>query len=216
MSSFRVRYQTLEFGDVDIHLRTLRDNQQFSDDEGLAEEVGISSAAWPLFGVVWTSSEVLANLMLDHEVEGLRILEVGCGIGLTSMVLNHRSADITATDLHPEAAEFMRRNVELNDGAPVPFVRTGWAHSDSGMGEFDLIVGSDVLYEREHAELLSGFIDTHAKPSCEVIIVDPGRGQHARFSKAMVSLGYEHSQRRPERTEWVTGSFSGQILRYTR
>lgn len=217
MSLLRIRYRTIEFGDVDIHVRTLRDKQQFLDVDGVAEKLGISSATWSLFGVVWDSSEVLAHFMFDFEIAGKRILEVGCGIGLASLLLNHRLADITATDYHPEAEHFLLENVELNKGKAIPFVRTGWGDKDSGLGTFDLIIGSDLLYERDHAELLSGFIDQHAKPLCEVILVDPGRGNHGRFSKRMVSLGYSHSQSKPANVNYLTGPFlRGQLLRYQR
>ena len=70
MSKLRFRYQTLEFGETDIHLRTLRDRQQFLDVDGVSEDLGISSATWPLFGVVWQSSEVLAHLMSDFDIAG--------------------------------------------------------------------------------------------------------------------------------------------------
>lgn len=217
MSALRFRYQTLEFDDVDIHLRTLRDKQQFQDDDGVAEKLGISSATWSLFGVVWDSSEVLAHFVFDFDIAGKRILEVGCGIGLASLVLNQRHADITATDYHPEAENFLQENVALNQGDDIPFVHTGWGDEDSGLGEFDLIIGSDLLYERDHAELLSGFIDQHAKPLCEVILVDPGRGNHGRFSKEMVSLGYSHSQSKPENVDYLSEPFErGHILRYQR
>jgi predicted nicotinamide N-methyase len=216
MSPLRFRYQTLEFGDVDIHVRTLRDNQQYADADGVAEKLGISSANWPLFGIVWASGEVLAHHMFDYEVAGLRILEVGCGIALTSLVLNHRHADITATDYHPEVGAFLLRNIALNQGNAIPFMHTGWGDADSGLGKFDLIVGSDLLYEREHIELLAGFIDQHAKPHCKVVIVDPGRGQHARFSKKMVGLGYVHSQNKPETGSYLSQPFAGQILQYAR
>ena len=36
MLPLRIRYQTLEFKSVDIHLRTLRDLQQFGVDESTA------------------------------------------------------------------------------------------------------------------------------------------------------------------------------------
>ncbi|MCB2181521.1 MAG: histidine kinase [Desulfobulbaceae bacterium] len=216
MPSLRVRYQTIEFGDTDIHVRTLRDRQQYADAEGVAEQLGISSASWPLFGVIWDSGKLLAHLMFDHEVQDLRILEVGCGIGLASLVLNHRLADITATDYHPEVEDFLIKNVKLNKDAVIPFVRTGWGDTDSGLGEFDLIIGSDLLYERDHVALLSGFIDQHARPHCQVIVVDPGRGLHARFSKIMVSLGYSHSQSKPANQDYMTQPFRGQILYYDR
>jgi len=216
MSTFRVRYQTLEFDQVDVHLRTLRDNQQFSDDAGEAEALGISSATWPLFGVVWASSEVLAHFMFEHDIEGLRILEVGCGIGLTSLVLGHRHANITATDQHPEAERFLTENVSLNGLEPIPFVRTSWADDDCGLGEFDLIVGSDVLYESQHVDQLSAFIDRHAKAHCEVIIVDPGRGQQSRFSTTMKTLGYAHTCSKPCTDAYLSQPFRGQILQYAR
>jgi len=216
MPLLRFRYQTIEFDKVDIHLRTLRDRQEFLDADNVAEDLGISSAQWPLFGVVWESSEVLAQFMFDFEIAGKRILEVGCGIGLTSLMLNKRLADITATDYHPEVESFLLENIELNDGKVIPFYRTGWADEDCGLGKFDLILGSDLLYERGHVELLSAFIQQHANPECEIVLVDPGRGYHARFSKRMVNLGYVHSQSKPEQPNAESKPFSGQILRYSR
>ena len=132
MSSMRVRYQTIEFDDVDIHVRTLRDKQQYADPQEVAADLGISSASWPLFGVIWLSGEVLAHLMLTYEVEGKKILEVGCGIGLASLVLNHRLADITATDHHPEAEAFLKENVKLNKGTEIPFIRAAWDDNRTG------------------------------------------------------------------------------------
>lgn len=216
MPSLRIRYQTIEFKGVDIHVRTLRDTLQYLDVNGVAEKLGISSATWPLFGVIWPSGEVLAHHMLDYEIDGKRILEVGCGIGLASLVLNHRLADITSTDYHPEVESFLMENVKLNTGKKIPFVRMGWCDSNINLGAFDLIIGSDLLYEPDHAELLSCFIDHNANQHCDVIIVDPGRGQHGRFSKKMVNLGYAHTQSKPIDTGYLARPFKGQILSYSR
>ncbi|MCH9814276.1 MAG: histidine kinase [Epsilonproteobacteria bacterium] len=216
MPLVRICYQTIEFGNTDIHLRTLRDNQQYADPDGEAERLGISSATWPLFGVIWPSSKVLAHLMFDYEVKGKRILEVGCGIALASLVLNHHREDITATDYHPEVEAFLVQNTQLNDDKDIPFVRTSWEELESELGLFDMIIGSDLLYQRDHAKLLADFIDQHAKAHCEVIIVDPGRGHQSHFSKRMVNLGYTHTQTKPENTDYLTAPFKGKILRYQR
>lgn len=216
MSHVRVRYQTLEFDNTDIHVRTLRDNQEFSDDDDVALKLGISSATWPLFGIVWPSGEVLAHVMHTHNIDGLKILEVGCGIGLASLVLNHRQADITATDYHPEAGNFLSKNVILNAGKPIPFVRTGWEDQDNALGKFDCIIGSDLLYDRSHVNILATFIDLHAAQHCEVILVDPGRGHHAAFSKKMVTLGYDHTQYKPDTSDYLEKPFKGQVLSYQR
>jgi len=216
MAALRIKYQTIEFGEVDIHLRVLRDLQQFSDDEGIAEQLGICSASWPLFGRVWESSEVLAHLMFDYPIENQRILEVGCGIGLTSLVLNHRHADITATDYHPEVEGFLNSNTLLNHDEKIPFVRTGWSDKVSDLGLFDLIIGSDILYERDHVNMLASFIEQHANDKCKVIIVDPGRGHHAKFSKVMVTLGYHLNQSKALPHINSTQSYKGQVLQYVR
>ncbi|GAA3947327.1 class I SAM-dependent methyltransferase [Allohahella marinimesophila] len=216
MTSIRVRYQTVEFGDVDIHIRSLRDNQQFYDAEGIAEKLGISSATWPLFGIVWGSGEILARYLFDYDVAGKRVLEVGCGIGLASLLLSHRGADITATDYHPEAGNFLAENARLNGDREIPFLRISWADEIEELGKFDLIVGSDLLYETEHVDLLSHFIERHAKPACEVIIVDPGRGNHARFSKRMVAYGYAHTQSLSVHGAALNPPLRAQVLRYIR
>ena len=104
MATLRYRYHTYEFGKHDVHVRTLRDKQQFNDDDGAAEAVGISSAAWPIFGVVWDGGHALARFMADFDVTGLRVLEVGCGIGLTSLLLNERRPSVACSfgnsDMH--------------------------------------------------------------------------------------------------------------------
>ncbi|ASJ96059.1 MULTISPECIES: class I SAM-dependent methyltransferase [Shewanella] len=214
MSAPRVRYQTLEYPHTDIHIRSLRDRQEYSDPLGEAESLGISSAQWSLFGVLWDSGKALADQMVSFDIDNKRILEVGCGMALASLLLNSRQADITATDYHPEAGNFLRENVRLNQGETIPFLRTSWDSHSDGLGQFDLIIGADLLYEREHIELLSTFIHRHAAPACEVILVDPGRGNHAAFSKKMCSLGYSHHQEKIAPTAEMSPSFKGQMLYY--
>ncbi|MEB8434084.1 class I SAM-dependent methyltransferase [Cocleimonas sp. KMM 6892] len=217
MKPVRIRFQTYEFGSLDIHVKSLRDKQQFLDSFGEAEGMGISPSQWPLFGVVWESSEVLAEKMMEYDIKGKRILEIGCGMALSSLLLNSRDADITATDYHPEVASYLADNVKLNNGNQIPFLRTGWENSDDhALGEFDVLIGADLLYEKQHIKLLTDFIHRHSKPECEVIIVDPGRGHHAPFSKRMVELGYSHSQYKPQYINPLRQAFKGQVLTYIR
>lgn len=215
MVPLRIRYQTIEIKDIDIHVRTLRDKQQYSDQDGVASRLGISSATWSFFGVVWASSEVLAHLMFDYDINGVRILEVGCGIGLASLLLNHRSADITSTDHHPEAGQFLQENAKLNDGPEIPFIHAAWTDRTTCLGKFDLIIGSDLLYERDHAAVLSKFIDMHSNTHCDVIIVDPGRGQSTRFSKKMNNYGYINSKTQ-KCHDFLREELNGVILHYHR
>lgn len=156
----------------------------------MAEKLGISSATWPIFGVIWPSGYELAHYISKINVANKRILEVGCGIGLASLLLNHIHADISATDVHPNTLEFLYINTLLNNDRIIPFERLDWKDTSRKLGKFDLIIGSDLLYESKHAQLLSKFIDQHANKSCEVIIVDPQRGQQGKFIKKMISFGF--------------------------
>jgi predicted nicotinamide N-methyase len=148
---------------------------------------------WPLFGQIWAMGKILARVMLREPLAGKRILEIGCGIGLPSMVVKQLGGDITASDYHPLAEAFLLENTLLNDLAPIRFKTGDWHTANLGLGKFDLIIGSDLLYEHQHIALLSAFINHHSSSQVEVVIVDPGRGAHRAFAREMEHLGYTHS-----------------------
>jgi predicted nicotinamide N-methyase len=216
MTELRLRYQTIEFGKTDIHVCTLRDKQEFHDPAGVAQELGISSATWSLFGVIWPSSLVLARFMAGFDTKSKRILEVGCGMALSSLLLNKQQADITATDYHPESQKFLTRNALLNGDQPIAFERVSWGDKNDSLGLFDLIIGSDLLYEEEHAQLLAGFIEAHAMPVCEVIIVDPGRGRKNKLSARMINFGFSSTQHKVSEADCPGADFKGHILIFRR
>ena len=216
MTNLRLSYQTVEFGDIDIHLCTLRNKQEFHDPAGIAEKLGICSASWPIFGVIWPSSLVLAHFISDYNTQSKRILEVGCGMALSSLLLNKQHADITATDYHPEANKFLKRNALLNQDSAIAFEQVNWADPGDKLGLFDLIIGSDLLYEDNHIELLAKFIEAHANPTCEVIIVDPGRGRKNKLSTRMKEYGFSSSQQIPAHTKYLDHEFKGYILKFER
>ena len=216
MTNLRLCYQTIEFGEIDIHICTLRNIQEFYDPDGIAEELGICSAAWPIFGIIWPSSLVLAHHMINYDIGSKKVLEIGCGTALSSLLLNKLNVDITATDYHPEVETFLNRNTALNGDNDIPFQRTGWSESNDNLGRFDLIIGSDILYLDEHVEILADFIGEHSNSSCEVVIVDPGRGRKNKLANKLLKHGYESSFSKPENTAYFDDVFKGDILSFTR
>lgn len=124
--NYKVKYETVEVENFDIHLTMLKDNQQFSDKYDIAKKMGISSAQWPIFGVLWDSSKVLAHIMATYNIKNKRILELGCGLGLASLVLNERDANITATDYHPEVGRFLKYNSLLNSEHKIEYFQADW------------------------------------------------------------------------------------------
>jgi 2-polyprenyl-3-methyl-5-hydroxy-6-metoxy-1,4-benzoquinol methylase len=119
------------------------------------------------------ANEVIKWWQLSHyrvweifPVKGRRILKVRCGIGYPSLVLNHRGADIAATDDHPEAESFLKENTYLNKDPDISFVHTAWDDEVTQVsGLYDIIIGSDLLYEDEHVQMLSSCLNAHSHKS---------------------------------------------------
>ena len=190
LDGVRYRFQTLELGGEDFHLRGLRDVQQCPTTIEDVEPLGISSATWPMFGVLWQSEELLSHLMVSEKAADKKVLELGCGLALASLVLRRRGIDVTATDMNPHASEFLHFNAELNDINTVRFGQAGWAEGTSSLGRFDLLVGSDVLYDHHSLMPLVNFVQGHISASGEVLIVDPGRGLTTKFIREMKAIGF--------------------------
>lgn len=216
MPGYTTRELTVRLGGHGYRIRALSDKQQFADPTGAAERAGISSSLWSLFGQVWPAGRVLAEAMCTFDIAGKRILELGCGLGLSSLVLQRRRADITASDHHPLAPSFLAHNAALNDLPAVTYHDLPWAVPDAKLGRFDLIIGSDILYERDHAAQLAALILRHAQPGAEVLITDPGRGNSGPFTRALAAQGYDVTEQRSRFDEADTAPFRGRLLSYSR
>jgi len=91
------------------------------------------------------------------------------------------------------------------------------AHDSPLTGVFDLIVGSDILYERDDAGTLAQFIGEHAAPHSEIWVIDPNRGNRAAFHKHMALLGFVmHEQVLDHAEHDGIGAYKGRMLTYTR
>jgi predicted nicotinamide N-methyase len=216
----------------DLLIRALLDKHQFHDPLDEALNLGISSAAWPLFGLLWPSGLRLAERMALRPVTGERILEMGCGLGLASLVAHRRGAQVTASDCHPLAHAFLDENTRLNGLPLMPYRHGLWGQAalrEDGLpvrtvardapvcGPFDLMVGSDILYERDDAGALVHFIATHAAARCEVWVVDPNRGNRASFHKHMALAGFALQEQRLEVPASANcPAYRGRMLTYTR
>ena len=84
-------------------------------------------------------------------------------------------------------------------------------------GEYELIIGSDLLYEPDASGTLAGFVARHASPRGEVWIVDPDRGNRSAFNRQMAAAGFLMREERLDRLATVdAAAYKGRLLVYRR
>lgn len=230
-SGYETRTQRVAIsGGEDLFIRSLLDRRQYYDPTGAAERLGICSASWPLFGLLWPSSIHMARRLLQRPVcADERILEIGCGLALPTLVGRRRGARITASDRHPLTRVFLEANARLNDVPAIKYRHGQWGLlrdvcvNDTGAellsARYDLIVGSDLLYDRDAPGQLADFIDDHAAAEAEVWIIDPERGHRPAFTRRMAEYGFDLvEQQRIETDAGEAGDepYKGRLLRYER
>ncbi|OLP18634.1 hypothetical protein BST81_10135 [Leptolyngbya sp. 'hensonii'] len=216
MPNYQVKFETIQVGNAIFEIRTLANQYQYPEADRAPEKDGISAALWPYFGVIWPSGRMLADTMSWFPIAGKKILEIGSGIALASMVVHQRGGDIIVSDYNPMVEVFLLENIALNHLPPLPFQLSDWAKANPLLGKFDLIIGSDILYERDHPQLLAAFIECHANAQMEVIIVDPGRKHHRKFSREMGDRGYLCAEETLQNTNPDGTTYRGRLLTYQR
>lgn len=101
------------------------------------------------------TEEKLYDLLSD--VEGLDVLEVGCGTGELAVYMSKRGANVTATDLSGNAIERTRELAEVNQVKETMALHQVDALNLGKLGKkFDLIVGKFILH---HVEPFDEFVD---------------------------------------------------------
>jgi len=162
---------------------SLIDESRFDEDEFL-----------PYWAELWPSGIALARHVAELELDGKRMLELGCGLGLPSFAAALAGAEVVATDWAAEAVGLVALNAAAN-GLSVTAAVFSW-DSDRApeIGLFDLVVAADVLYEERNAMPLLGLLDETVAPGGEALVADPGRRHAARFFAGARAAGWSIEQ----------------------
>jgi ETFB lysine methyltransferase len=144
-------------------------------DDLISEEDFVQDERLPYWADIWPSARILADRVAVMSVNERRFLELGCGAGLVSVAAAMAGFDVTATDYYDEALRFTALNVLLNTGVLIETRSADWRRFPHDIGRFELVVASDVLYEREHAGLIAAVLDRTLSGRGSAIIADPGR-----------------------------------------
>jgi predicted nicotinamide N-methyase len=153
----------------------LIDEAAFDEDEFL-----------PYWAELWPSGLALAEAVAALDVRGLRVLELGAGLGLPSLAAALGGADVLSTDWSEDAVALLADNAARN-GAPLrtATVRWGDSHELVAAAPWDLVLGADLLYEQRNADVL---LELLPRLGTSVLLADPGRP----FEQGFLDRAAEH------------------------
>jgi len=125
---------------------------------------------FPLWSKIWEASLVLADHLAGMPPDaGRRLLEIGGGVGLVSVVGACFGHDMTMTEINPHALAFARANAYANGCVDLKIVALDW-NKPSLHGAFDMIVGSEVVYHERDFEPLLKFFKSYLRPGGEIYL----------------------------------------------
>lgn len=183
---------------LNFEITTLRDLDESIDilcnhfgeedqDQSLKEEY------CPYFGVLWEAGIGLSQFILPMNLADKRILEIGCGLALPSFVAANNGAHIIATDFHVDVPLFLQANQNQNKvffEYSVMNWRDEVERTKNSLGLFDIVLGSDILYESQHPMEVAKALIALLKPGGKIILADPGRAYIQKFITSMQQLDY--------------------------
>lgn len=155
---------------------------------------------------VWRSSFVLMDyLHRQNFSEGVRVLDIGCGWGLSGIFMAKKfSAQVTGVDIDKNVAPFLDLQATLNR-CHIDFEAKSFDKlSIRKLAQYDVLIGADICFWDEMAPLLFRLLKRGAKAGVPFMaIADPGRTPFWSLAEKCEKLGsetLEHSIKKPRRT----------------
>jgi len=170
----------------EIVIERPRDFEELLTDEAFEREELL-----PYWAHLWGSSVALARVVAAEARPGMRVLELGCGLGLPSIAAARAGAAVTASDWSPDALEAAATNAKRNQ-VDVEVVNADWdAPAPLLAGApWELVIAADVLYE---AKKVTTLLELLPRLTEHVLLVEPGRMPAEPFFDG-VSERWEHTE----------------------
>jgi predicted nicotinamide N-methyase len=169
--------ESIRCGDVAVQLA-----RPEAADLAVLLEAAVEEA--PYWAELWPSARALADAVAARDVHGLRVLEVGCGLGLPALVAAARGADVTASDVDTGALDCVLASARAS-GLAVAVAELDFAAPSAAVTGFDLVLAADVLYVDASAAHLAAALAQLLAPHGRALLTCPWRGQADRLAASL-------------------------------
>lgn len=179
--------KTIQLAGLSLDFWHPADPDTLLDDDTLAKSD--EELEWqPYWAEAWDAAYGVAVELTERDLRGTKVLDLGCGLGLTGAVAAARGAQVVMADYAPPALLFAEANSwPWRDQVQV--IRLDW-RKDRLDVPFDLIVGSDILYDRDDLPSLDAFWQQHLKTDGSVLLGDPTRTMTQEFIRWISERGW--------------------------
>jgi predicted nicotinamide N-methyase len=165
-----------------------------SSEELISEEDFLADERLPYWAEPWPSSFALARNLLDDDSvlgdgNGRTVLELGCGAGLVAIAATLAGFTVTASDYYEDALRFARVNVWRAAKTRIDVMHLDWRALPVLLPRYDVVIASDVLYERPYAPLVAEVIARTLAFGGVAVVADPGRLAAPAFVESCPALG---------------------------
>ncbi len=145
----------------------------------------------PYWPEIWPSSVALSKYIMEKfsDMQNCKAIELGCGIGLVGIVAAIKNVDIVLTDYQPDALLFAEMNWLINLGRSPSTIQMDWRLPDLSE-EFDLIFGSDIIYEERFFWPLIELFQRFSGEDTHILLSEPNRKVARRFFNLLRKEGF--------------------------
>ncbi|MDV3350845.1 methyltransferase domain-containing protein [Leptothoe sp. LEGE 181152] len=149
----------------------------------------------PYWAELWPSALMLGQALGQHVWPAdTRVLEVGCGLGLSGLVALALGMEVIFTDYDVAALDFAARNARLNGFEQFHTMPLDWRCPPEGL-RVPLMLAADVIYEVRNISPLIRLMKVVLEPGGECWLSDPDRPHKEEFQSALMSNGFEFEVR---------------------
>lgn len=163
---------------------------QVSDDEFNKDE------RLPYWAELWPSALALTEYILNNGriFKDKKVIELGCGMGLTTMALmKMQPKQLVATDYEQPALDSTLKNFNLNKMDNLPRLELLDWRVPQIDEKFEVIIASDIAYEERFFRPLIDLFHLFLSRNGVIIIAEPNRSIARSFFGKLALAGFQYS-----------------------